>query len=219
MKIIVVGCGRLGAELAYRLYQRGHSVAVIDQVDTAFNNLNPDFHGHLVEGEALSQEVLLRAGIESADGLAVVTNSDSLNAVVAHIARSVYNITNIVVRNYDPNHRSLHEIFNLQVISSSSWGAQRIEELIYHREIRTVFSAGNGEVEIYEFSVPPFWEGQSIKETISEHQCCLVALSRSGVAMIPDEDFRLAAGDIVLVSATLSGIQDLRKHLALPQEK
>jgi trk system potassium uptake protein TrkA len=103
MNMIVVGCGRLGAELAYRLYQKGHRVTVIDQVMNAFNNLPSDFLGRTIEGEVLNKGVLQRAGIEHADGLAVVTNSDSLNAVVAHIAHSEYNLTNVVVRNYDPN--------------------------------------------------------------------------------------------------------------------
>jgi len=100
--IIVVGCGRVGAELAFRLYQRGHQVAVIDQVGSSFANLDPDYRGRTIEGEVLSQDVLTRAGIEEADGLTAVTNSDSVNAVVGHIAREVYSVATVVVRNYDP---------------------------------------------------------------------------------------------------------------------
>ena len=118
------------------------------------------------EGEALNQDVLHRAGIAQADGLAAVTNSDSLNAVVAHVARTIYHLPNVVVRNYDPRWRSLHEAFGLQVISSASWGAQRIEELLSHAEVHAVFSAGNGEVQIYEFSVSPAWEGRSVRDLL-----------------------------------------------------
>jgi len=63
----------------------------------------------MVEGDVLNQDVLRRAGIKQADALAAVTNNDSLNAVVAHMARTVYGMTNIVVRNYDPRRRPLHE--------------------------------------------------------------------------------------------------------------
>lgn len=213
MNIVIVGCGRVGAELAFSLFQRGHRVSVIDHLSSAFNNLNPAFRGHLVEGEALNREVLERAGIEQADAMAAVTNSDALNAVVAHVARSVYNISNVVARNYDPRWRSLYESFELQVVSSSSWGAQRIEEMLYHREIRSVFSAGNGEVEIYEFSIPSAWDGSRLDALIDDPDCLPVAITRAGKAILPSNDVSMELGDVLLVSATLNGIQKLRQRL------
>ena len=213
MKVIVVGCGRVGAELAYRLYQRKHQVTVIDQVASAFDNLPPDFHGHTVEGEVLYQDVLSRAGIEQADGLAAVTNSDSLNVVVAHVARTVYHVPNVVVRNYDPNWRVWDEVFGLQVVSSASWGAQRMEELLSGAEIHSVFSAGNGEVTIYELVVPEDWQGRSLQDLIAQDQCLVVALSRSGRAMLPSLQTQLEACDIVHLSATSQGITALQARL------
>lgn len=218
MKIIVVGCGRVGAELAYRLYQRGHHVTVIDEVAQAFGNLPPDFRGRTLEGEVLSEDVLRRAGIAQADGLAAVTNSDSINAVVAHVACEVYHLSNLVVRNYDPRRRSLHEAFGLQVISSASWGAQRMEELLYQTEIRTLLSAGNGEVEIYELAVPEAWQGRTLQDLLADCPCLAVALTRSGQATLPAGDARLEAGDLLLLSATMQGIEALRKRLAQPGE-
>jgi trk system potassium uptake protein TrkA len=218
MNIIVIGCGRVGAELAYRLYQKGHQVTVVDQLDTAFDNLPPDFRGRMVEEEVLNQDVLRRAGIEQADGLAAVTNSDSVNAVVAHVARTAYHVPNVVVRNYDPSWRPLHEAFGLQVVSSASWGAQRLEELLYHAEIRTVFSAGNGEVEIYEFSVPEAWHGRSLQDLLPEEQCLAVALTQAGRAILPSYETLLEAGDVVLLSATATGIEVLRQRLSSVQE-
>jgi len=214
MNIVIVGCGRVGAELAFRLYQHGNRVSVIDHSSLAFDNLNPDFRGHLVEGEALNRDVLKRAGIENADAFAAVTNSDPLNAVVAHLVRIVYNIPNVVARNYDPRWRSMYESFEIQVVSSSSWGAQRIEETLYYTEIRCVFSAGNGEIEIYEFSIPPAWEGHRFSELIPGSECQPVAITRAGTAILASEDHVLKSGDIALVSATLNGIRELRQRLA-----
>src|SRR3972149_232950 len=102
MKYVVVGCGRGGAGLAPRPSAPGHDVCVVDQEGAAFHNLGPAFHGRSIEGEVLSQQVLRRAGIETADGLAAVTNSDSLNTAVAHAARAVFRVPNVVARNYDP---------------------------------------------------------------------------------------------------------------------
>jgi trk system potassium uptake protein TrkA len=218
MDYIVVGCGRVGSQLAYRLFSRGHQVTVVDQVDTAFGNLPADFRGRTLEGEVLSQEVLRRAGISQADGLAAVTNSDSINAVIGHVAKTVYHVPNVVVRNYDPRWRPVHEAFGLQVVSSSYWGAQRIEELLYQTEIRTVFSAGNGEVEMYEFAVPAAWGGRSLAELLPCDQCLPIAVTRAGRAMLPTGETKLEAGDVVHLSAMLDGIEALRKRIARPEE-
>ena len=218
MKVIVVGCGRVGAELACRLFEKGHKVSVIDTHLGAFENLDSSFRGRTIEGEALDKDVLQRAGIEQADALAVVTSSDTLNTVVAHIARSIYHVPNVVVRNYDPKWRKLHEVFDLQVVSTNSWGAQRIEELLYHQELRTVFSAGNGEVEIYEFSAPAIWQGRKLRELINSDECTPVAITRAGKAVIPSRDETLQLGDVVLVGATFAGISKLRAELSAIQE-
>jgi len=113
MNFIVVGCGRVGAELCYHLFKRGHRVVVVDIDKQSFNRLHPDFRGRTLEGEGLAEGVLERAGIREADGLAAVTNSDTMNAVVAHAARTIYNIPNVVARNYDPNLRAVIEAFGL----------------------------------------------------------------------------------------------------------
>jgi trk system potassium uptake protein TrkA len=78
MNFLVVGCGRVGAELAYRLFKSGHQVVVVDSDRSAFNRLQPDFRGRTLEGEGLAENVLDRAGIKDADGLAAVTNSDTI---------------------------------------------------------------------------------------------------------------------------------------------
>jgi trk system potassium uptake protein TrkA len=218
MNVIVIGCGRLGAQLAYRLFKSGHQVTVIDPEVTAFDNLPPDFRGRTVEGEVLAQGVLQRAGIEQADGLAAVTNSDSLNAVVAHLARTGYRISNVVVRNYDPRWQSLQEAFGLQVISSAIWGAQRLEQLLYGSEQHAVFSAGNGEVEIYELTLPAAWQGHTLEDLLAGVECLPAALTRAGRSLLPSSDTRLEECDVIHVSATMKGIETLRRRLSSRKE-
>jgi trk system potassium uptake protein TrkA len=218
MKIIIIGCGRVGAQLAHRLFMQGHNLVVVDQDKQAFNNLHPHFVGRTVEGDALNKDVLHRAGIGFADALAAVTNSDALNAVVAHMARSIFGIQNVVVRNYDPEFLGLFNAFNLQVVSSASWGAQRMEEILYSVSLRPVFSAGNGEVEIYEMRISPEWDGRPIKELVPSENCGLVSLTRAGVASVPGLDEPMQVGDLVLISADLAGIQCLRDRLEKAKE-
>jgi trk system potassium uptake protein TrkA len=219
MKVIVVGCGRMGADLAYRLFKRGHDVAIIDRMDESFNKLPPDFQGRLYEGEALSQDVLERAGIKTCDTMAIVTETDSLNIVAAHLARSQYKVKNVVVRNFDPQYRALFEAFNLQVVSATDWAAQRFEELLYHTELRTIFSAGNGEVEVYEVTIPEGWNNQKLGKLMANQACLAVSLSRAGRAFLPTTETVLETGDVLLLSATLTGGEAVRNRLGLKQEE
>jgi len=218
MKAIVVGCGRVGSQLAHRLWQQGHQVTVVDQARSNFDNLPSEFRGRTFEGEVLSQEVLRRAGIVEADALAAVTNSDSVNAVAAHLAQSVYHVPNVVARNYDPRWRPMLEAFGLQVVSSAAWGAQRIEELLYGDDFRTVYSAGNGEVEVYEFAVPEAWHGHSLAEFFPQEQCLPMAVTRAGQATLAAPNSTLQLGDLVLVAGTLDGVQALRAQLKQRKE-
>jgi trk system potassium uptake protein TrkA len=218
MKVIIVGCGRLGVELAYRLYQRGHDVSVIDAIAAAFNNLPPDFQGRTIEGDALSQDVLHRAGIETADALAAVTNQDALNGVVAHIARTIYDVPNVAVRNYDPHSRGLLEAFDVQIVSSTAWGAQRIEEILYHEGVHSVYSAGNGEVEFYEFIVPSSWAGKKLSEVLVPGESIASAITSAGRAILPQPGTILHEGDLVHFSATIEGIATLRNRLTATME-
>lgn len=213
MKTIVVGCGRIGGTLAYSLFKRGHEVSVVDDNPNSFNNLPADFQGRTHEGDALNQDVLKRAGIANCDALAAVTNNDSLNAVVAYIAKIEYHVPNILARNYDPHVRSVFEAFDIQVVSSTSWGAQRIEELMTDGDFRTVFSAGNGEVEVYELVIPNAWNGKRIEDLIKCSTCKPLSITRAGRAFLPEMNNEFQTGDILTVAATFDGINDTRNQL------
>jgi len=102
-----------------------------------------------------------------------------------------------------------------QVVAPSSWGAQRIEEIVSGLAVQTVFSAGNGEVEVYEFPVPAEWVGRRLGDLTSPGKSVPVALTRVGQAVLPNDQMVLEADDVIHVSATLEGIAALRKQLKL----
>lgn len=215
MNFIVVGCGRVGAELGYRLFQNGYQVVVVDSEPKAFNRLHPDFRGRTVEGDSLSADTLSRAGADKADGVAVVTNSDTMNAVIGHTIRMHFpNVKQVIVRNYDPAMREMLEAFGLQIVSSTAWGAERVQELLIDPSLRAVFSAGNGEVEMYEMYISPKWDGMTVSnllEGCGEIVCA--ALTRAGRAELPTPNSALKSGDVLTVSATLEGVKTLRAKL------
>ncbi|MCL4269226.1 MAG: TrkA family potassium uptake protein [Anaerolineales bacterium] len=215
MNFIVVGCGRFGADLAYRLFQNGHQVVVVDANPKAFNRLHPDFRGRTVEGDSLSADTLARAATDKAEGVAVVTNSDTMNAVIGHTVRVHFpNVKQVVVRNYDPAMRGMLEAFGLQIVSSTAWGAERVQELMIDPSFRAVFSAGNGEVEIYEMFIPEKWNNVTVSALLDGCQeIVCTALTRAGRAELPAGETKLQRGDILTVSATLAGVRALRAKL------
>jgi trk system potassium uptake protein TrkA len=213
MRVVIIGCGRAGAELAHRLSARNHDVVVVDESAAAFGNLRPDFRGRTLEGDVLAEDVLRRAAIERAEGLAAMTNSDSVNAVVAHVARTVFGVENVVVRSYAPSWMPLHEAFGFQVVSSTQWAAQRIEQLLVHGLGRAVFSAGNGEIVVYEVKVPESWHGRGLGELLGRDPCVAVALTRGGRAQLPQASTRMEQGDVLHVGATLEGVEGLTRRL------
>ncbi len=219
-KYIIIGCGRVGRQLAYNLYKQGHVVTIIDPNIEAFNHLPPDFRGRTIEDDALAEGVLQRAGIEDADGLVAATSSDTVNAVVGHIARSVYGLSNVIVRNYHPDKRVMMDAFGLQYINSTAWGSQKIEEMLFTEDIHTIFSAGNGEIEIYEVIVSLAWDGrtvQSLLEGISPIMA--VTLTHAGNASIPTLETTLHNNDVLTVAASLQAIETLHTRLKAGKEQ
>lgn len=218
MKVIVVGCGRMGAELAHRLSKRKVDVSVIDLDEATFSNLPADFHGRRVEGDALNRDTLHRAGIESADALVAATNKDATNAVLCHLARGYYGVKQVVARNYFSTSRAMFEVFNIQVISGTSWAAQRMEEMVYHSDIRTVYSPGNGEVEVYEFTIPASWDGHKLAEIVPSTDCAIVSLTHAGVASMAGREDVAHDGDVLHISATFEGVEAMRAWLNSARE-
>lgn len=215
MNFMVVGCGRVGSELAYRLFKNEHQVVVVDNDQKAFNRLHPDFRGRTVVGEPLALDTFTRAGVEKIDGVAVVTNIDTLNAVIGHAIRTHFpQVRQIVVRNYDPVMREMLESFGLQIVSSTAWGAERVQELLIDPSFRAVFSAGNGEVELYEMYITSKWDGLTISDLLQDcRDTVCAALTRAGRAELPTPATILKQGDVLTVSATLDGVKALRARV------
>ncbi len=220
MKVLIVGCGRLGSELAHLLSEHGHEVAIIDLYEAEFGSLKPGFRAHLVAGDALSQDVLKRAGIETVDAVAVVTSVDAVNLVVGRIAKEIFNIRNVVARNFEPKVSEIFELFNLEVISGTNWGASRLEEMILNEQFKVVYSFGDGTVDYYEVIIPQQWSGKKVSDLEQDPaHSVLASITRNGKSFIPKMEDVLQVDDHLHFSATHQGIEDLRKKLTIPVQE
>ena len=99
---MIVGCGRVGAELAGRLFAAGHEVTVIDLSTEAFARLPEDFGGAAVRGDGTDEDVLRRAGAEDADYLFALTEGDNRNVLITQLAAESLQVRNVVAKVNDP---------------------------------------------------------------------------------------------------------------------
>jgi len=128
MKIVIMGCGRVGAQLAELLDTEGHQVTVVDNNASSFQRLPADFKGVALFGNGLDQEVLKRAGIEEADAFIVVTQGDNRNVMSAQIAKHMFNVPRVICRIYDPLRQELYQTLGLEAISPTTVFARLLKE-------------------------------------------------------------------------------------------
>jgi trk system potassium uptake protein TrkA len=134
MKIVIMGCGRVGSQLANLLSLDGHSVSIIDLDAGSFKRLAKNFKGEKITGFGYDRDTLEKAGIESADAFASVTAGDNRNIIGALIANREYRVPIVVARIYDPVRAVVYNKLGIATISPTSWGANKIKELICHSQ-------------------------------------------------------------------------------------
>ena len=130
MKLVIVGCGRLGAMAARMMAAAGHAVTVVDNNPQAFNRLGADFPGEMVLGNGMDEDVLRRAGIEHADGFASLTNGDNRNIMAAQIAREIFKVPRVITRIYDPIREDVYKELGLHTICPTLAGARQIHGML-----------------------------------------------------------------------------------------
>lgn len=143
MHIIIVGCGRVGSQLAQILSSEGHNIVIIDKKVKSFNRLGTEFNGITITGVGFDPDILKRAGIERADALAAVTNGDNSNIMVSEIAKKIYNVPRVITRIYDPLRADIYKKFGLNTISTTTIVAQIFKSALLKESAKHEFSIGN----------------------------------------------------------------------------
>jgi trk system potassium uptake protein len=130
MKILIVGCGRVGAHLAGLLDRDGHSVTILDIEAYSFHRLPATFKGTALVGNGLDQEVLKRAGIEESDVFIALTQGDNRNVMACQVAKHIFNVPRAICRVYDPLRNELYSSLGLETLSPTVIFAQMFKERI-----------------------------------------------------------------------------------------
>ena len=204
MKIIIVGCGLVGAGLAKNLSLQGLDVTIIDKNKSAFEALGPTFRGKTVEGIGFDQKVLSKAGIEKADALAAVTASDEANIVAARMAKSFYRVPFVAARVYEPQKAKIYRRLGIQTISPVTLGIERLTSLLVFPNLNVDRAIGAGQVSLVDVEVNSALATKRNKDIEIPGEIELVALTRNGKTSLPNDVLTFQIGDILHISVTSS---------------
>ena len=131
MHVVIMGCGRMGATLAFMIEKEGHSVSIIDKDPEAFPRwLGRGFRGHTVLGNGIDEDVLRRAGIERAAAFAAATSGDNSNIMSAQIAKVKFKVARVIARIFDPLRAEAYQTLGIDTISPTLIGAGMCRDFI-----------------------------------------------------------------------------------------
>ena len=131
---IIVGCGRLGANLASALSDEGHNVLIMDSDRDSFRRLSASYGGLSVVADGTDLDALRDAEISDASAVIAVTNRDNTNIMVAQLAQDLFHVDNVIARLYDPERESVYQEFGIKTICPAVLSAKEIDKLLADRK-------------------------------------------------------------------------------------
>lgn len=213
MRVIIVGCGRLGGNLANALSAERHNVVVIDRNPLSFGRLSREFNGQMLTGVGFDREILQKADIEGADALAATTDSDNVNIVVAVTAKETFKVPRVVARIYDPEAAEIYRREGIPTVTPTVLAANTMKAMIAHPQLVILSALGSGEVKIIEAEVPKPLAGRTVQDLTVPGESMVHVIVRRGQAMIPRADTRLEAWDVLHISVATRAAANVERLL------
>ena len=130
MKVVILGCGRMGSNLARQLVSEGHQVTVIDNNRAAFALLGTDFPGRLVNGNGIDEDVLRNAGLGGADAFIALTNRDNTNLMAVQVVTHNFKVPRVICRLDDPAHEEIFANMGFETLCRTRWEMSQVEETL-----------------------------------------------------------------------------------------
>jgi trk system potassium uptake protein TrkA len=213
MHVIVVGCGRVGAELAVRLEQGGHDVAIIDKNRRAFRRLPEGWPGRTVVGFGFDRDHLAEAGVDHAGAVAAVTSGDNSNILTARIARETFQIPNVVARIYDPRRALIYQRLGIPTVATVTWTTDQVIRRLFPEQSVTEYTDPTGEVSFIERALPDSWVGRLVGGLEEGDRFRPVLVTRAGQARLATPELVGQEGDVLLMAVRAGALDDLERRL------
>lgn len=216
VRVVVMGCGRVGASLAEALNRIGHDVAVIDRESTAFQRLGPEFTGQRVLGMGFDRDVLLRAGIENADAFAAVSSGDNSNIISARVARETFGVQRVVARIYDAKRAAVYERLGIPTVATVPWTTDRLLNALTRDGETTKWRDPTGTVAVAEVVLHEDWVGHPVTDLEQATGARVAFLIRFGTGVLPEPKTVIQASDQVYIAAVSGLATEAAAIAALP---
>jgi len=216
VRVVVMGCGRVGASVADGLSRIGHEVAIIDRDSTAFNRLSPEFSGERVLGMGFDRDVLLRAGIEDAGAFAAVSSGDNSNIIAARLARETFGVARVVARIYDAKRAAVYERLGIPTIATVPWTTDRMLDAITRESETTKWRDPTGTVAVAEVVLHEDWIGRPVTDLETATNARVAFLVRFGTGILPEPKTVIQASDQVYIVAVSGRVAEAIAIAALP---
>jgi trk system potassium uptake protein len=214
MNIMIIGCGRVGSQLALLLSQEGHNVTIIDKNQDSFKKLGGTFNGVAAAGNGFDEKLLRELKIEKQDAFVSVTSGDNTNLMASQIAKKIFNVPRVIARVYDPKRADIYRKLGLDIISGTVLVAAMIRDKIIENRF-TSYLVETGELGVIEITVGDSLKDKKVSEINIADEFLVVVVDRKNKAIIPEPDTRLEVGDKVMGVVRTSSLKKVKETFKL----
>ncbi len=214
MYVIIVGCGRVGSELAQLLSQEGHNVVVIDKNQHSFDRLGGAFNGLTLLGNGFDLALLQQAGADKADAFCAVTNGDNTNLISAQAAKKIFKIPKVFARVYDPQRAHIYSALGLDIISGTMLFASMFRDKIIESRFSS-YLIETKDLGVLEIEVKDNLVGKLVQEINIPQELIVVAIRRLDGVIIPDPQTILRDKDILMAAVKVISLEKIKARFGL----
>jgi trk system potassium uptake protein TrkA len=214
MYVIIVGCGRVGSELAKLLSNEGHNVVVIDKSPSSFDRLGGAFNGITLVGNGFDQELLKSAGIEKADAFCTVTNGDNTNLISAQVAKKIFNVPKVIARVYDPQRAHIYAALGMDIISGTILFAAMLRDKIIESHFSS-YLIETKDLGVIEIDPKKNLIGNPVQSLNIPGEFMVVAVRRMDGVIIPDEKTTIDEDDILMGIVKVKSLSKIKERFSL----
>jgi trk system potassium uptake protein TrkA len=214
MYVIIVGCSRVGSELAKLLSNEGHDVVVIDRNQASLDRLGNSFNGVSLVGNGFDISLLKQADIEKADAFCVVTNGDNTNLICAQVAKRIFKVPKVIARVYDPQRAHIYRALGLDILSGTVLFASMIRDKIVESRF-TSYLIESKDLGVIEIDVQKDLVGKTVEQINMSREFIVVAIRSLAGVLIPDPQTIVKEKDILMGVVKVSSLNKIKEKFGI----
>ena len=214
MRVVIMGCGRVGILLTQELAKAGHEISVIDKSARAFERLPPGFEAKTYVGLGFDREVLEEAGIKDADAFIAVSSGDNSNILSARVALEHYHVPKVVARIYDPMRAEIYERLNIPTVATTRWGVKQIMLMLTHPREEIKAALSGGDLFRLRMAVPDHLVGKPTETLAAAGKILVAGVDQGGSGFIPVPGSTFQNGDVAQLIVAKDAFDTLDELLA-----